>query len=151
MKSLTSYQTGLPTTYPANRRHRVWRELRQQGMSTVAIRTEEGRYLPHIIHADEHVAGVAYGWSRGNFVLLVATDRRVIYLDKKPLFIDQDEVTYNVVSGVNFGTVGLGATVVLHTRVKDYRLFTLNVAAARKFVDYIEARVIEQEQILAEE
>lgn len=131
--------------YPANRRNRIRKELLSAGMSRLALYTEESDYLPHIIHDGENIGGIAYGWSKGNFVMLAATNRRVLFLDKKPLFTNVDEVTYNVVSGVKLGSVGLGATLVLHTRVKDYKLFTLNESAARKFVDYIEARAVEFE------
>ncbi len=133
-------------TYPQMRRRRVWKELRDLGVSRVALHTEEGRYLPHVIHDGEHIGGITYGWTNGSFSMLVATDRRVIFIDKKPLFIDEDEITYDVVSGVDYGSTGLDSTVKLHTRVKDYVMHTLNGACARGFVSYIESRAIEHMQ-----
>lgn len=133
-------------TYPQIRQQRVWRELRNVGVSRAAIHTMEGQYLPHIIHDGEHIGGVAYGWLDGNFSMLIATNTRVIYLDKKPLFVDEDEISYRVVSGVEISTAGLDSTVVLHTRIRNYRMHTLNNVAAQYFVNYIESRVIEQEK-----
>lgn len=130
--------------YPQGRKRRVWKELKNLGMSWAALRTMEGRYLPHIIHDGEHIGGVVYGWSNGSFAMLAATDRRVIFLDRKPLFTDEDEISYDIVSGVDYGSTGLDSTLTLHTRVKDYKIYTFNDKSARGFIDYIESRAIER-------
>jgi len=103
----------------------------------------ELRYLPQIIHPDEELGGIVYGQSKDGFALLVATDRRVIFLNKKLLFVNEDELNYRVVSGVSFSHAGVGSTVTLHTKVKDYAIRTLNQRCAKKFVEYIELRSLE--------
>jgi hypothetical protein len=103
----------------------------------------ESEYLPAIIHPDEEIGGVVYGHHPEGFAMLVATDRRIIFLDKKPMFEVEDEVTYDVVSGVSIGHAGFGSTVVLHTRIKDYPIRTYNLKCAYGFVEYIEARCLE--------
>lgn len=130
---------------PPSRRTRVWQELRALGMSRAALYTMESRHLPRLIHDDEHIGGVAYGWINGSFAMLVATNLRVIFLDKKPLFVSTDEISYNVVAGVEYGSVGFGATVTLHTRVRDFVLHTLNERSSRGFVRYLETRAVEHE------
>lgn len=85
-----------------------------------------------------------YGRHDGSGFMLIATDRRIIYLDCKPLFVDEDEIAYNVVSGIRYGSTGLGATVELHTRIKNYTIFTFNKASAANFVHYIESHCLEQ-------
>jgi hypothetical protein len=119
---------------------RIKYELRQLGMTKYGLRKMESRYLPHIIRPDEHMFGVVYGLCEGSSVLIVATDRRVIFLDRKPLFINEDEITYDIVGGVKFSQAGLGVTVTLHTRVKDYVVKTMNEHSAQRFVNYIESR-----------
>jgi hypothetical protein len=124
-------------------RDRIIQELKQLGVSWVGLATMESRYLPKIIHPEEHIKGIVYGKHKDGFAMLVATDLRAIFLDKKPLFTNEDEITYYVVSGVNFGQAGLYATVTLHTRVKDYSIRTLNRKCARGFVEYIETHCLE--------
>lgn len=124
-------------------RQRVLRDLQDLGMSRWGLASMEAKHLPHIIRPDEQLGGVVYGFREGSFVLLVATDRRVIFLDKKPLFINEDEVNYFVVSGVNFSHVGWGSTVTLHTRIQDYTIRTFNMRCAERFVEFIEARSLE--------
>jgi len=123
---------------------RIRQELKDLGVSKLALSTMESHYLPKVIHDDEPIGGVVYGFHADGFVMLVATDRRIIFLDRKPLFTNEDEVNYRVVSGVNLSHAGLGTTVVLHTRIKDYSLVTFNKKCAEGFVDFIEARSVEQ-------
>ncbi len=127
-------------------KQRIALELRKLGVSEFAMYRMESRYLPTIIHDKEHLRGVVYGHCKVGFAMLVATDRRVIFFDKKPLFVNKDELTYDVVSGVSFSAAGLGSTVTLHTRVNDYTLRTFNRKCASTFVAYIESRRLEHLQ-----
>lgn len=130
----------------AAHRRRVSDELRQAGVSRLGLLRMESRYLPQVIHPDEHIDGVVYGHSDEGSVMLVATDRRVIFLDKKPLFINKDQISYYVVTGVKFSHAGPGTTVILHTRIKDYTIHSLNQKAAEKFVKLIESRCLEHQE-----
>ncbi len=132
---------------PTKHATRVKDELRRLGMSRYGLWKLEARYLPHIIHADEHLRGIVYGHHIEGSALLVATDRRIIYLDRKPLFMNQDEVTYDVVSGVSYSFAGAEATVTLHTRVKDYTLRTYNKKTAEGFIEFIERHCLESQEI----
>ena len=125
---------------PLNHSERVKYELRALGMSRYGLRKMESRYLPHIIRADEHIQGVVYGLCEGNSVLIVATDNRVVFLDRKPLFVNEDEITYDIIGGIKYSQAGLGVTVTLHTRVKDFVIKTMNERSAQRFVSYIESR-----------
>lgn len=122
---------------------RVKQELQKLGVSRYALWRAESRHLPSIIHKDELIGGVVYGKHVDNFAMLVATDRRIIFLDKRPLFVNVDEITYDVVSGISFSHAGIGSTVTLHTRIKDYPIRTFNQRCAKVLIDFIEARSLE--------
>lgn len=124
-------------------RDRVLGELRKLGVSKLGLLRMESRYLPKIIHPDEVIKAVVYGRSSDGFAMLVATDRRIIFLDRKPMFVKEDEITYDVVSGVSHSQAGVGSTVVLNTRIKNYKIRTFNSKCATGFVDYIETHCLE--------
>lgn len=128
---------------PRLHRERVLAELKSLGLSRSGLASMESRYLPLIIHPDEHIGGIVFGYSKDGFAILVATDRRIIFLDKKPFFVNEDEITYGVVSGVKFSRASFGSIVTLHTRVRDYAINTLNEKCANDFVEYIESRCLE--------
>ncbi len=139
-------QAQIMKANPVSHSERIKNELTALGVTKYGLLKMESRYLPHIIHKDEHIGGVVYGRNEEGSVMLVATDRRVIYLDKKPMFVNEDELTYDVVSGVNFSRAGVGSVVILHTKVKNYSMRTLNQTCAEGFVEYIESRCLEHNQ-----
>lgn len=133
---------------------RIQNELRNAGATLYGLLKAEGRHLPHIINHDEHIEAIAYGRYPKGSCMLVATDSRIVFLDKKPLFTFFDEVMYDIVSGVACSTQGYFAAVTLHTRFNDFCISFVNSNAAKKFVDYIEHRRIKnttpEEEVMIE-
>jgi hypothetical protein len=68
-------------------RLRVMKELKYAGMSAYGLMKMASLYLPKIIHKNETIHGVVYGRGADKIgsVMLVATDKRILFLDKKPL------------------------------------------------------------------
>ncbi|MGZ6005315.1 MAG: PH domain-containing protein [Candidatus Saccharimonadales bacterium] len=129
---------------PKQHKSRIKRELIAAGVSKYGLIKMESRYLPEVIHHDEHVKAVAYGL-RNNFSgILVATDQRIIYFERKPFYKVMDEVAYTMVSGIRLNARGQRAAVVLHTRIGDYSLRFVNKNAAEKFVRYIDTQHLKQ-------
>lgn len=122
---------------------RIRKELVAAGVSTYGLQKSESRYLPQVIHEDEHIGGVVYGRYENGGAMLIATDKRVIFLDKKPLFTTNEEVPYNVVSGFKIGRTGLVNSISLHTRVKDFHLRYVNLLCATNFKEYLESHSLE--------
>jgi hypothetical protein len=98
------------------------------------------------LHPEENLLGVVFGKyetfgvqvSKGRGAL-IATDQRIMLLDKKPLFIKCDEIIYSVVSGITFSWVVIAGTVLLHTRMGEIKLHTYNHAAANHFIEAVES------------
>jgi hypothetical protein len=122
---------------------RVQQELRDAGVSRYGMWTPESRYLPRMIHDNEHVKAVVHGWQPGGAVMLAATDRRIIFLDKKPFSVRNDEVSYDNVRGVSHYHAGFTSTIILHTQVQDYTVRTFNKKCIQQFIDYVELRSFE--------
>lgn len=120
--------------------------LRELGAVAYDLWLPETHALPFIIHPNEKINGIVYGkYKHGGAEpsagrgALVATDSRILLVDKKPLFLKCDELSYSVVSGVTYTKVGPGGTVTLHTRAGDIEIRTLNQHCAHRFVESIEA------------
>lgn len=128
-----------------NHIERIKKELIAAGVSKYGLLKAESRYLPQIIHANEHIGGVVYGRYKGGLAMLIATDQRTIFLDKKPMFVTMDELTYDVVSGVKYNRAGLVDTITLHTRVTDYIIRFVSEECAYKFVKFLESRRLEND------
>lgn len=126
---------------------RVRSELKKSGISSLALLRFTGRYLPKVIHENEHIEAAVFGRhkeSEGLFGfaegILVATNMRIIYLDHRPGYTTIDEVAYDVVSGVNVSTIGLHSSLTLFTKVANYTVSFAKLVCVRRFADYIEKR-----------
>lgn len=129
---------------------RIRQELKQSGVTAYGLHKFATRYLPHILHEGEHVNGAVYGrytagtgmlnWEEG---MLVATERRIIFLDRKPGYETTDELTYDVVSGVQKSYAWPFASITLHTRLGDYTIRFANKRCIDAFMHYVEKRRLE--------
>jgi hypothetical protein len=108
------------------------------GVSTYGLLKSETRILPKLLHPDEHIEAVIYGQHQSSSAMLVATDERIIFIDKKPMAVFLDEVSYEVVSGLEFDIHLLFASVILHTPVRNYDFRYVNLRCAEKFARHME-------------
>jgi general stress protein 26 len=109
-------------------------------------------YLPRALHKDERIMAAVFGRRKESegffgFVegLLVATDKRILFLDHRPGYTTIDEISYDVVSGVNITSTIFYASIILFTKIANYKLSFANHESAQRFVDYIENRVLDHE------
>ena len=89
--------------------------------------------------------GSVYGKYQEGRGALIATDQRVLFVDKKPLFVHVDELTFMIIGGVTFTKAAFISYVTVHTRLGDYKLRTFNIKNAANFVDYIETKCLQQD------
>jgi hypothetical protein len=123
--------------------NQVRQRLQDLGVTWYGLYRIEGRYLPDIIHPNEHIGGVVYGHFFGGFAMLVATERRMIFLDNKIFYVNEDEINYDAVRGIGMTQDLLTSTVTLHTNIQEYTIRTLNSRCATGFVRYVESRSVE--------
>jgi hypothetical protein len=123
--------------------------LQQLGADRYDLSLPETRLLPLVLKPAEQIQGIVYGryrYSKPDGTVasrgaLVATNQRVLLLDRKPFFVHCDEIAYRVVSGTTYGRISLAETVTLHTRIGDISLQTFNRHCARGFSEAIEAKL----------
>jgi hypothetical protein len=135
------------STITQNRTAQIKAELIALGADQYDLWLPETHRLAVIIHPDEQIIGIVYGhYSQASQKVtgrgaLIATTQRVLLLDKKPLFEKRYDISYGVVSAVSYAKAGIAGTVVLHTRMGDISVRTLNTACAHSFVQAIESKI----------
>lgn len=131
----------------------IKKELREAKVTAYGLLKQESRFLHKTIQEDEHIKAAIYGLygdSKGvesSSGMLVATDRRMIFMDKKPLITDIDEFGYESVIGINVNNAMLFSAVDLHTRNKEYKFRNVNKRCARHMKSFIESYVLENPNI----
>jgi hypothetical protein len=142
--TIVSNQVSPLRTDSGFRKAEVLTSLRLLGADEYDLLLPETHCLPRLIRPGETVFGVVYGRyvkgvdrtvGRG---MLVITNQRVMLVDKKPLFEETDDLTFGVISGVDYGQVGPAATVTLHTRRGDISVRTFNKRCGREFVQAVQ-------------
>jgi len=128
----------------------IKKELKAAKVTNYGLLKQEARHLHVIIEKDEHIKAAIYGLygdSKGvqsSSGMLIATDRRMIFIDKKPLFTDIDEFGYGAVLGINVNNALLFSSVTVHTANKEYKFRNVNRKCARQMKLYIESNVVEK-------
>lgn len=134
---------------PNQHKLRINAELRKAGITSYTIAKFTTRYLPKVIHDDEHIMAAVYGRYNkeatpfGFGGMLVATDSRVIFVDHKPGYTTLDELTYDVVSGVQATRAGLFRSITLYTKLGNFTVRFANTKSVKNFERYVEKRRLE--------
>jgi len=120
--------------------------LKYLGASGYDLLLPETHVLSDVIQPDEAILGIVYGRfvydKFGNSIVsrgaLVATTKRILLLDKKPLFVSCEELSYDSVRGLSYSCVGAIQHICLQTRNGDVNLRTFNRKCARSLTSAIE-------------
>ncbi len=121
---------------------RIEEDLKKAGISSYGLLKSETRELPKIIAEDEPIYGCIYGQYSGGSAMMVATDRRVIFLDKKPLHLMLEEMSFDKIIDIGADWQPLFSKVVINARADKYVFRYVNTNCARKFVRFLETAVL---------
>lgn len=75
----------------------------------------EVRELPNILAEDEEIHRAVNGVYEGGIAMLIATNRRLLLIDKKPLFMTMEDIRYDMISEVNYFSNVFDAGVAIKT------------------------------------
>lgn len=145
------YQEHMVHGFLQSRRQEIEQSIRALGADSFDVLLPETRMLPVVTDSNETIEGIVYGryQKEDDMTLLVgrgalvATNRRVLLIDRKFLYMRYDEIEFEVISGISFASVWPMTTVTLRTRQGDIKLRTFNRQCAENFVAAIEERLFE--------
>lgn len=117
--------------------------LKRVGMYNRFFGQAEIRELCQVLMSDEKIIGAVNGRYEGGFAMLVATDRRLLLIDKKMMFLNLEDIRYDMISQVEFSARLIDATVTVHTINTVLRLTSIRQAALRRLTSYMQEKVME--------
>ncbi len=103
--------------------------------------------LPSIINPGEQIRHCVYGSYQGGSGLLVATDRRILLIDKRPFFLNIEDFRYEMLSDVYFAGRMLNAAVSLNAGTKELRFVSISDARLRKLYTYTQDQITTARQL----
>ncbi|MDB5183317.1 MAG: hypothetical protein JWO47_1101 [Candidatus Saccharibacteria bacterium] len=103
----------------------------------------EKRELRNILVEGEIINHCLNGRYEGGFAMLCATDRRLLLIDKKPLYLTLEDIRYDMISEVDFSHRLMDATMKICTVNKTVSFTSFHNTTLRELTAYLQDRVME--------
>lgn len=104
----------------------------------------EAKELQHILFDHEKIIAAVPGRYFGGYALLVATDHRVLLIDKRTLFMNIEDIRYDMISETDFNSRMVDATLRIFTLNKQHRFTSAKYKRQlRDLTNYIQQRIME--------
>src|SRR5438046_600655 len=81
--------------------------------------------LQHLLMDEEKIISLACGRYFGSFALLVATDLRLLLIDKRTFFMTVEDTRYDMISEIDFNSQVYSANMTVHTLNKTHKFTTI--------------------------
>lgn len=118
-------------------------QLFKVGMRNRFFGRPEVKELCHVLSKNETIRHAVMGQYEGGFALIVATDHRVLLIDKKPWFLTMEDIRYDMVSEVDFCARLLDSSISIVTINKTLIFTSWHRESLRKLVKFVQQRVTE--------
>lgn len=125
----------------------IERQLKAIGVKFTWWGKGEASELEHIIEPGESIMYCLNGRYEGGFAMLCVTDKRVIIIDKKPLFITLEDIRYDMISEVDFNGRLVDSSVVFRSAAKRFWFTSFKGESLRKATSYLQRKVVESNQL----
>jgi hypothetical protein len=118
--------------------------LSQLGVRVSALFRPEIKELERVLVDGEQIINIVPGRYFGGLALLTATDRRLLLIDKKALYLTVEDIRYDMISEVDYSARLLDASIVLFTVNKKHHFTALkHKTKLRELTTYVQQRVME--------
>lgn len=114
-------------------------QLKRIGFNQHAWGRAEVRELPNIILPEEEIFECVNGTYEGGFALLVATDVRVLLIDKKPFnYLTVEDLRFDMINEIDYNHRALGAYVDISTGNRDLKFRSYNQPRLRRLIGHVQ-------------
>ena len=104
----------------------------------------EARELENIILPNEIIFECVNGWYQGGGALLVATNLRVLLIDKKIMnFLAVEDVRFDTIAQIDYGHRFLDAHICINTGLKELKFRSYNKIRLRNLISLVQKRMAE--------
>jgi hypothetical protein len=119
------------------------RQLKKLNLRFRMFGRAEIKELQRLLQDKEIIQHCVYGYYQGGSGLLVATDKRLLLIDKRPFFLNLEDIKFDSVRAAEFSRSYLQAALHLHTGMKRLSFKSVSDARLRQLRDYIQAKISE--------
>lgn len=124
----------------------VQSQLKQIGYNFRGWGRGEVKELSRILANDEIIKQCANGYYMGGFAMLVATDHRLILVDRKPMFLNMEAIWYDKIGQIDYCHRLFNATITISSPNKDLNFTSLNHDRLRQILAFSQQKMIAAKQ-----
>lgn len=122
-------------------------QLKKIGVNYRGWGRSEINELRNIILPDEEIYECVNGLYEGGFALAVATNIRVVLVDKKPLkYLTVEDLRFDMINEIDYSHRMIGAQISISTGSKNLRFMSLNQPRLRKLIGHVQSCMAESKQ-----
>ncbi len=119
-------------------------QLKALGFKTFGWGKAEVSELHNILLPDEEIFECVNGIYEGGFALLLATDVRVLLVDKKPLnYLTVEDLRFDMINEIDYNHRLLGAYITIATGNKYLKFRSYNQPRLRKLIGHVQHAMAE--------
>jgi hypothetical protein len=102
----------------------------------------EIKELPTILLDDENIFECVNGVYEGGFALLIATDIRVLLIDRKPFkYLTVEDLRFDMINQIDYSHRIFGARINISAGGKNLRFKSYNQPRLRKLINHVQSRM----------
>ena len=116
-------------------------QLQQIGYRFRTFGRTEINELRRILEPGESIVQCVYGFYQGGSGLLVATDRRVLLIDKRPFYLYVENHTYESITQVIFSSHMLRGALYFQAGIKNFIFKSVSDARLAKLCSYVQEKI----------
>src|SRR5574337_288601 len=121
-------------------------QLTKLGVKKTFLCKPEIHELQRILMEGEDIIKCVPGRYSGGFAILVATDHRLLLIDKKPMYLTVEDIRYDMISEVHLSAGLFNATLTLYTVNKQLAFSAYRQHQLRELTSFAQKRVMELRQ-----
>lgn len=120
----------------------VQKQLIRVGYRSQLWGRSEVKELCHVLGDDENIVHAVNGHYEGGFALFVATDKRLILVDRKPMYLTLDAISYSTIQEVQLNYRLLNSTINIFTANKILAFNTWSHTKIRSILSYAQEMIM---------
>ncbi len=116
-------------------------QMRMLGYGGFLLSRGEVRELPSLLREGEKIEQAIYGGYEGGFGMMVATNHRLMFIDRRFFHKHISEIPYPAISAVELDTNAIRGSVTIFARGSAISLHGISNKHARNFFNFIDGKI----------
>lgn len=118
-------------------------QLKKAGCNFRMWGRSEVKELCQVLLPGETICQAINGQYEAGFAMLVATDFRILLIDKKPKYLTLKDIRFDMITELDFSNRLLNSTVLIYTPNRELKFTAWNSARLRKLFTHTQHKVME--------